>query len=151
MLQDESNPGAMRSLSKINNPEVNPARYKTGFKSIVKKYWSSWSLIGRRSPNPVGIDSYVAVESANLAVSSVGINNTAARTVGYLSKSWSRRISRSLLIEVREPKRSRRVPSSVAIARRRSQQRTQRNINKFTPWPSSADELAHPAFTEGRS
>ncbi|KAM1009531.1 hypothetical protein ACFX15_044252 [Malus domestica] len=28
---------------------------------------------------------------------------------------------------------------------------TQCNINKFTPRPSSADELARPAFTEGRS
>ncbi|KAM2824988.1 hypothetical protein COP1_034838 [Malus domestica] len=99
MLQDKSNPGAMRSLGEINNPEVNPARYRIEFKSIVKKDWSSWSLIGRRSPNPVGIDSSVAVESADLTISSVGINSTAARTVGYLSKSRSRRISESLLIE----------------------------------------------------
>ncbi|KAM1462703.1 hypothetical protein ACFXTO_047702 [Malus domestica] len=48
----------------------------------------------------VDIDSSVIVESAGLAVSSVGINSTAARTVGYLSKSRSRRISGSLLIGV---------------------------------------------------
>ncbi|KAM1331120.1 hypothetical protein ACFX14_043758 [Malus domestica] len=54
----------------------------------------------RGPPNLGRLDSFVIVESAGLVVSSVGINSTAARTVGYLSKSWSRRISRSLLIEV---------------------------------------------------
>ncbi|KAM2960624.1 hypothetical protein FF1_030293 [Malus domestica] len=54
-----------------------------------------------RGPQNLGrLDSSVIVESVSLAVSSVGINNTAARTVGYLSKSRSRRISGSLLIEV---------------------------------------------------
>ncbi|KAM1041458.1 hypothetical protein ACFX2C_030628 [Malus domestica] len=48
----------------------------------------------------VGIDSTVAVESADLAASSVGINSTASRATGYLSKSRSRRISESLLVEV---------------------------------------------------
>ncbi|KAM1894841.1 hypothetical protein ACFX13_043698 [Malus domestica] len=48
----------------------------------------------------VGINSSVVVESADLAVSSVGINSTATRTIGYLSKSRSRRISGSLSIEV---------------------------------------------------
>ncbi|KAM1282225.1 hypothetical protein ACFX2H_022614 [Malus domestica] len=82
-------------------------------------------------PNLGRLDSSVTVESVDLAVSSVGINSTAARTVDYLSKSRSRRISGSLLIEVREPKRPRRVPFSAAIARRRSQPCTQRNINKI--------------------
>ncbi|KAM2920788.1 hypothetical protein COP2_042606 [Malus domestica] len=54
----------------------------------------------RGPPNLVSIDSSVAVESTDLATSSVGINSTAARTVGYLSKSRSRSISESLLIEV---------------------------------------------------
>ncbi|RXH67300.1 hypothetical protein DVH24_027420 [Malus domestica] len=81
-------------------------------------------------------------------VSSVAINSTAARTVDYLSKSRSRKVSEPLLVEVREPKRPRRVPFSAAIARRRSQPRTQSNINKFTPRSSSADELACPAITE---
>ncbi|KAM1230995.1 hypothetical protein ACFX2G_041982 [Malus domestica] len=54
----------------------------------------------RGLPSLVGIDSSVTVESVDLAVSSVGINSIAARTVDYLSKSWSRRISGSLLIEV---------------------------------------------------
>ncbi|KAM2566230.1 hypothetical protein TB1_008766 [Malus domestica] len=162
MLQDGSNPGAIKSF--------------------------------------VGIDSSVAVESSNLAASSIGINSTVARTVGYLSKSRWRRISESLLVEVislafstrvrhsdgrttfivkthicfeylcpytlvsirreftltntitvvesNDDDSPRRVPSSAAIARRRSQPRTQRNINKFTPRSSSVDELARPAFTE---
>ncbi|KAM1686988.1 hypothetical protein FF1_034748 [Malus domestica] len=54
----------------------------------------------RGPPNLGRLDSSVTVESVDLAVSSVGINSTAARTVGYLSKSRSRRISESLLIEV---------------------------------------------------
>ncbi|KAM2835099.1 hypothetical protein PS2_032062 [Malus domestica] len=48
----------------------------------------------------VGIDSSVTVESVGLAVSFVGINSTAARTIDYLSKSRSRRVSKSLLVEV---------------------------------------------------
>ncbi|KAM2454296.1 hypothetical protein PS1_014419 [Malus domestica] len=51
-------------------------------------------------PSPVGIDSSVTVESVGLAVSSVGINSTAARTIDYLSKSRSRRVSESLLVGV---------------------------------------------------
>ncbi|KAM2564861.1 hypothetical protein TB2_013113 [Malus domestica] len=54
----------------------------------------------RGPPNLGRLDSSVTVESVDLAVSSIGINSTAARTVGYLSKSRSRRISGSLLIEV---------------------------------------------------
>ncbi|KAM1607955.1 hypothetical protein ACFX1Z_028474 [Malus domestica] len=48
----------------------------------------------------LGIDNSVTIESADLAASSVDINNTAVRTVGYLSKSRSRRISESLLVDV---------------------------------------------------
>ncbi|KAM0970321.1 hypothetical protein ACFX2A_018705 [Malus domestica] len=51
-------------------------------------------------PSLVGIDSSVTVESIGLAVSSVGINSTAARTVDYLFKSRSRRVSEPLLVEV---------------------------------------------------
>ncbi|KAM1162229.1 hypothetical protein ACFX2B_001218 [Malus domestica] len=54
----------------------------------------------RGLPSLVGIDSSVTIESVGLAVSSVGINSTAARTIDYLSKSRSRRISESLLVEV---------------------------------------------------
>ncbi|KAM2122656.1 hypothetical protein ACFX1Q_020306 [Malus domestica] len=54
----------------------------------------------RGPPNLGRLDSSVTVESVDLAVYSVGINSTAARTVDYLSKSQSRRIFGSLLIEV---------------------------------------------------
>ena len=48
----------------------------------------------------VGIDSTVTVEPAGLIASSVGIDSTASRVTGYLSKSWSRRIFESLLAKV---------------------------------------------------
>ncbi|KAM0974294.1 hypothetical protein ACFX2C_017495 [Malus domestica] len=56
--------------------------------------------LGRLNHSAIGIDSSVTVESVGLAVSSVGINSTAARTVGYLSKSRSRRVFESLVVEV---------------------------------------------------
>ncbi|KAM2829461.1 hypothetical protein PS2_035127 [Malus domestica] len=109
----------------------------------------------------VGINSTVeATELVGLAVSSVGINSTAARTIDYLPKSRSRRVSESLLVEVISSAFSAKFESprgrDVFLSRPQSQDAevnsaTQRNINKFTPRPSSADELARPAFTEGRS
>ncbi|KAM1006398.1 hypothetical protein ACFX2A_003158 [Malus domestica] len=48
----------------------------------------------------VSINNTVAVESVNFVACSVGINNTTSRATGYLSKSQSRRISESLLVEV---------------------------------------------------
>ena len=48
----------------------------------------------------VGIDNTVTVEPVGLAASSVGIDITASRVIGYLSKSWSKRIAESLLVKV---------------------------------------------------
>ncbi|KAM1915213.1 hypothetical protein ACFX13_035091 [Malus domestica] len=82
------------------NPEANPAWLRTRFTILVEIGLVELMLIRRRRPSLIGIDSSVIVELVDLAVSSVGINSTAAMTVGYLSKSRSRRISGSLLIEV---------------------------------------------------
>ncbi|KAM1127161.1 hypothetical protein ACFX2B_041738 [Malus domestica] len=114
----------------------------------------------RGPPNLGRLDSSVTVESIGLAVSFVGINSTAARTVDYLSKSRSKRVSEPLLVEVISSAFSAKFESprgrDVFLSRPQSQDAevssaTQHNINKFTPRPSSADELARPAFTEGRS
>ncbi|KAM1462182.1 hypothetical protein ACFXTO_047262 [Malus domestica] len=45
----------------------------------------------------VGIDSTVTVELAGLASSSLGIDSTASRVTGYLSKSQSKKDSRILI------------------------------------------------------
>ncbi|KAM0970870.1 hypothetical protein ACFX15_018288 [Malus domestica] len=71
-------------------------------------------------PSLVGIDSSVTVELIGLAVSSVGINSTAARTVDYLSKSRSRRVSKSLLVEN---------PLSAATPESTSATRREREVN----------------------
>ncbi|KAM2763105.1 hypothetical protein PS2_014756 [Malus domestica] len=114
----------------------------------------------RGPPNLGRLDSSVTVESAGLAASSVGINSTAARTVDYLSKSRSRRISESLLVEVISSAFSAKFESpkgrDVFLSRPQSQEaEVSRAPNatstKFTPRSSSANELARPAFTEGRS
>ncbi|KAM1457503.1 hypothetical protein ACFX13_035529 [Malus domestica] len=106
------------------------------------------------------LDSSVTVESVGLAVSSVGINSTAARTIDYLSKSRSRRISESLLVEVISSAFSVKFESprgrDVFLSRPQSQdaevsRAPNATSTKFTHRPSSADELARPAFTEGRS
>ena len=116
----------------------------------------------------VWINNTIAVEPVDRGASSVWINSTASRPVGYLSKSRSRRTSRLLSAEVISPafsakwgvtsyyirhiesrnlilnfaelaalssgsrtQRPRRVPSSAAVARFRSQPRTQRNTHIF--------------------
>ncbi|KAM2825880.1 hypothetical protein COP1_035608 [Malus domestica] len=55
---------------------------------------------GNRRTSLVWINNTVAVESANREALSVWINSTVTRPTGYLSKSRSRRIFKSLLAEV---------------------------------------------------
>ncbi|KAM2402261.1 hypothetical protein ACFX1X_030162 [Malus domestica] len=55
---------------------------------------------GNRRTSSIWINSTVAVESANREAPSVWINSTATGPTSYLSKSRSRRIFESLLLEV---------------------------------------------------
>ncbi|KAM1038567.1 hypothetical protein ACFX2C_033246 [Malus domestica] len=103
----------------------------------------------------VGIDSIVTVEQAGLTSSSVGIDSIASMVTGYLSKSRSKRISESLLVEVISLVFSAKFENlrgrDVFLPRSQSQDaKVGRALNTtsayFTPRLSSADELARPAF-----
>ncbi|KAM1489047.1 hypothetical protein ACFXTO_032346 [Malus domestica] len=107
----------------------------------------------------IGIDSTVIVEPAGLATSSVSIDSTASRVTGYLSKSRSKRISESLLVEVIALTFSANLvfrfenPRGRDVFLPRSQSRDAEvicgpnaTLTNFTPRPSSANKLACPAF-----
>ncbi|KAM2282761.1 hypothetical protein ACFXTI_031946 [Malus domestica] len=103
----------------------------------------------------IGIDSTVIVEPAGLATSSVSIDSTASRVTGYLSKSRSKRISESLLVEVIALTFSAKFENSRGrdVFLPRSQSRDAEvicgpnaTLTNFTPRPSSANKLACPAF-----
>ncbi|KAM1489048.1 hypothetical protein ACFXTO_032346 [Malus domestica] len=103
----------------------------------------------------IGIDSTVIVEPAGLATSSVSIDSTASRVTGYLSKSRSKRISESLLVEVIALTFSAKFenPRGRDVFLPRSQSRDAEvicgpnaTLTNFTPRPSSANKLACPAF-----
>ncbi|KAM1605452.1 hypothetical protein ACFX1Z_026303 [Malus domestica] len=109
--------------------------------------------LGRLNQSAIGIDSSVTVESVSLAVSSVGINSTAARTVDCLSKSRSRRVFESLLVEVISLAFSARLENprgrDAFLSRPQSQDAevssaTQRSIIKFTPRPSLGRRVGTP-------
>ncbi|KAM2350537.1 hypothetical protein ACFXTH_005474 [Malus domestica] len=91
-------------------------------------------------------------------VSSVGINSTAARTVDCLSKSRSRRVFESLLVEVISLAFSARTQEAETRSFLGRNRKTQKSVARPNAASSnlllgraSADELAHPAITEGRS
>ncbi|KAM1526562.1 hypothetical protein ACFX1Z_016169 [Malus domestica] len=102
----------------------------------------------------IGIDNTITVEPAGLAASSVGIDSTASRVIGYLSKSRSKRISESLLVDVISLVVSAKFENprgrDVFLPRLQSQdEEVGRALNTsayFTPRPSSTDELARPTF-----
>ncbi|KAM1605654.1 hypothetical protein ACFX1Z_026472 [Malus domestica] len=123
---------------------------------------SAHGLLGldRLNQSAIGIDSSVTVESVGLAVSSVGINSTAARTVDCLSKSRSRRVFESLLVEVISLAFSARLESprgrELFLPRPQFQDTEVSSALNATSTNlllgrASADELARPAITEGRS
>ncbi|KAM2350538.1 hypothetical protein ACFXTH_005474 [Malus domestica] len=91
-------------------------------------------------------------------LSSVGINSTAARTVDCLSKSRSRRVFESLLVEVISLAFSARTQEAETRSFLGRNRKTQKSVARPNAASSnlllgraSADELAHPAITEGRS
>ncbi|KAM1689074.1 hypothetical protein PS1_039890 [Malus domestica] len=160
-VNDERRIKIVRSCS-INAP------WNSGIGILSGRFASSRPKLGRRF-QAEDLKSEGAMFGPKIAVwaegvSSVGINSTAARTVDYLSKSRSRRVFESLLVEVislafsaslvfrLENPRGR----DVFLSRPQSQDAevssaTQRNIIKFTPRPSLGRRVGTPAITEGRS
>ncbi|KAM2465678.1 hypothetical protein ACFX1W_004744 [Malus domestica] len=161
-VNDERRIKIVRSCS-INAP------WNSGIGILSGRFASSRPKLGRRF-QAEDLKSEGAMFGPKIAVwaegvSSVGINSTAARTVDCLSKSRSRRVFESLLVEVISLAFS----ASSLVFRLESP----RGRELFLPRPqsqdtevssalnatstnlllgrASADELARPAITEGRS
>ncbi|KAM2984184.1 hypothetical protein FF2_010019 [Malus domestica] len=109
--------------------------------------------VSGRGPQKRGGNVWAQNNSWAEGVSSVGINSTAARTVDCLSKSRSRRVFESLLVEVISLAFSARLENprgrDAFLSRPQSQDAevssaTQRSIIKFTPRPSLGRRVGTP-------
>ncbi|KAM1986033.1 hypothetical protein ACFX15_033468 [Malus domestica] len=156
-VNDERRIKIVRSCS-INTP------WNSGIGILSGRFASSRPKLGRRF-QAEDLKSEGAMFRPKIAVwaegvSSVGINSTAARTVDCLSKSRSRRVFESLLVEVISLAFSARLESprgrELFLPRPQSQDTEVSSALNATSTNlllgrASADELARPAITEERS
>ncbi|KAM1499405.1 hypothetical protein ACFX10_022102 [Malus domestica] len=154
-VNDERRIKIVRSCS-INAP------WNSGIGILSGRFASSRPKLGRRF-QAEDLKSEGAMFGPKIAVwaegvSSVGINSTAARTVDCLSKSRSRRVFESLLVEVISLAFSARTQEAETRSFLGRNRKTQKSVARPNAASSnlllgraSADELARPAITEGRS
>ncbi|KAM1479514.1 hypothetical protein ACFX2I_026787 [Malus domestica] len=149
-VNDERRIKIVRSCS-INTP------WNSGIGILSGRFASSRPKLGRRF-QAEDLKSEGAMFRPKIAVwaegvSSVGINSTAARTVDCLSKSRSRRVFESLLVEVISLAFSARLENprgrDAFLSRPQSQDAevssaTQRSIIRFTPRPSLGRRVGTP-------